>query len=114
MPVATTHRALGAGDAHAARALVRIASTKQLEDGEVTEALAADPTNLTANLLKRPDDASAVAAAHPDDWRAWWLVGLHGDRALAHEKLCAAAAADPDAGAPPKQLRCQSATGAPR
>jgi len=46
-----------------------------------------------------------VAAAHPDDWRAWWLVGfaLHwsGDEAsAARDKACAILAKRPATSAP--------------
>jgi hypothetical protein len=104
-PVA--ERKLADGDALATRALLRYIFTKS--DAEtraaLDAALAADKTNLVARLLdaavaktSSPDDARATAAAHPDDWRAWWLVGYalqHGPEATdARAKLCMLAATD--------------------
>lgn len=47
----------------------------------IATALAADPTSVIANLVANYERkgislpaARAVAQAHPDDWRAWWLV----------------------------------------
>jgi len=99
--VPVTARALGDADVLAARSLLRmlfIARDAIVAD-EARAALALDRTNLLARLITTElthtisaDDARATAAAHPDDWRAWWLVELaHGDGAEvadAHQRLC--------------------------
>lgn len=46
---------------------------------ELDKSLALDPTNLVANLIEiaagqPPAPAHDLTAAHPDDWRAWWLA----------------------------------------
>lgn len=48
---------------------------------EIDEALVLDPTNVLANLIQTasgrpfdPETAQRLAAAHPQDWRAWWLA----------------------------------------
>lgn len=110
-PIAT--RPMAAAEGHAARAVVRV-SLDRGHSEELAATLALDPTNLVATLMKAardraidPATARAVATAHPDDWRAWWLVGMAvrvGDEARdARAKLCALAAADPDA-VPPTGL----------
>jgi len=73
-------------------------------------ALALAPTNVLANMLALADHrnidrerASAIVAAHPDDWRAWWIAGrsLDGAPALAaRAQACALAAANPAAEPP--------------
>ena len=99
--IPVTARALGDADVLAARSLLRmlfIARDAIVAD-EARAALALDRTNLLARLITTElthtiaaDDARATAAAHPDDWRAWWLVELaHGDGAEvadAHQRLC--------------------------
>jgi hypothetical protein len=69
------HRTLADTDVLAIRAFLG-ASPKSIE-----AALAADPTNVIANLVTNYERkgislpaARAVAQAHPDDWRAWGLV----------------------------------------
>jgi hypothetical protein len=85
-----------------------------LEDAAT--ALAGDPTNLIATLVKHAadshavtvDTARAVAAAHDSDWRAWWLIerierdAKASDADDAHARMCAAAAADPSAAIDPQ------------
>jgi hypothetical protein len=91
---AVTERALADADALAARAVLRHGRS---EDAEA--ALAKDPTELVARLViaadqpVREDAARATAAAHAEDWRAWWLVtrAVPGD-AEARGKMCALAA----------------------
>ncbi len=87
---AVTERALTDADALAVRALLRYGV-----GGDLEAALAADPTELLARLVQAStgpiplDAARATAAAHPDDWRAWWLVvrAAPGD-VDARDKLC--------------------------
>ncbi len=96
-----TERALGDADVFAARSFLRMMFIARDEEvgQEVRAALSLDPTNLLARLIQTElthaiaaDDARATAAAHPDDWRAWWLVELaQGGRAevaQAHRRLC--------------------------
>jgi hypothetical protein len=98
-----TERVLRDADVYAVRALLRERFRKvgDPQPSELAAALAADPTHLIANLVKveytKAIDGSLakrVAAAHPNDWRAWWLVALganwQGDEArAAWEKACA-------------------------
>lgn len=103
-------RALADADVLAARATMRqlFAADSDPPPAELAAALAAEPTHLIANLLrvayKQPitvDEARAVADAHPDDWRAWWIfgrtVGKGPDARMAWEKACALLADDPAA-----------------
>lgn len=77
-----TERPLGDADVLAARSLLafkfkdEVTATRTL-----SEVLRIDRTNLLARLIDiwftnaiTRGDARATAAAHPDDWRAWWLV----------------------------------------
>jgi hypothetical protein len=83
-----TQRPLRDADALAARAslhLVRGQTTEAL--AEARAALAREPTHLLASLTihaLRPvtaANARAVTIAHPNEWRAWWLLAsaLHED-----------------------------------
>lgn len=94
-------RVLRDADVYAARAvLLHQFRTPDVAPPELARALAEDPTHLLANLVKVAydksialDTARAVAAAHPADWRAWWLVSraanYQGDEArVAWEKAC--------------------------
>lgn len=97
-----TERPLRDADVLATRALLRqrFAKPGTPRAPELAEALVADPTHLIANLVTAEYDktidletAKRVAAAHPDDWRSFWLVGLaaswQGDEArAAWEKGC--------------------------
>ncbi len=106
----TTERPIADGDVLATRALLRASFDRERDPVATHEAiaaaLAADKTNVLARMVEwqvahavAADDARATAAAHPDDWRAWWLLGYtlqHGPEAKeAHDKLCALAAGDP-------------------
>jgi hypothetical protein len=96
-------RTLRDADVYAARALLRerFRNVGDPPPRELARSLAADPTHLIANLVKAEYEktidlarAKQVAAAHPDDWRAWWLVALganwQGDEArAAWERACA-------------------------
>nr|HEX4314249.1 hypothetical protein [Kofleriaceae bacterium] len=98
-PTVTAGRALTDADALAARALL-----DQGRGPELAQAIAKDPTNLLARLVQiatgapgplSAADARATAAAHADDWRAWYLVVrvAPGDRD-AREHMCARSPAD--------------------
>jgi hypothetical protein len=98
--VPTHDRPLGDGDALAARSLLNfhfkgVGPAHNLSE----EALAVDRTNLLAQLINTelthaiaPDDATATAAAHPDDWRAWRLVEIGvkdtAEAAAAVDRVC--------------------------
>jgi hypothetical protein len=110
-PVAV--RPLADADALAARGLLRFMFAKTAPEtrAELTAAVTADPTNLLGWLVLTSltgsmgiTDARATAKAHPEDWRAWWLLGFavqHGPEAAeAREKLCALVANDPSAAVP--------------
>lgn len=74
---------LGDADVHAARAVLRL-EFQGLTDAakiEIEAALAVDRTNVLARFLAYQIDrtidvsvAREIAAAHPDDWHAWFLV----------------------------------------
>jgi len=91
------HRALAENDVLALRAFLGASPQS------IAAALAADPTNVIANLVAAYehktislDAARAVAKAHPEDWRAWMLVlDAHatGDEAkIARAHACTLAA----------------------
>lgn len=98
----TVERPLGDGDALAARSLLRlvVAHDASATRVDLAAALALDRTNVLARLIEAallgsigPNDARDTAAAHPGDWRAWWLVGSAlrqgPEAAEAIAKLCA-------------------------
>jgi len=74
--------ALRDADALAARGMLLAVHGKPGADEQLAAALAADPTELVARLVSMARahgaialaDARATAAAHPDDWCAWYLV----------------------------------------
>lgn len=102
-----TQRTLGDADVQAARGLIRhLLDWKGPLPAEIDAAIAAAPTHVVAHVVRTahankidPDAARAIAAAHPDDWRAWWLVGFalqQGPEASeARDKLCALVAKNP-------------------
>jgi len=77
---------------------------------KLATARALEPTNLIAELARNKppaiEAARAVAAAHPDDWRAHWmlmLVATGDERDAAWDRTCALLGAGDD---PPEQLQC--------
>jgi len=117
-PSPIAKRALGDGDVHAVRALLHLhVKRKDAARAEAVAALVAEPTNALARLLlavsdrdmSTPDEARAVTAAHPADWRAWFLAALaiasgHGDpeeAEAARKRACALIAHNPAVLAPP-------------
>ncbi len=68
------------------------------ERADATGVIAATVHAIVEPASYAPAAAHAVAAAHPDDWRAWRLVmAVDPDAAAkrdAHDKMCAAAARD--------------------
>jgi hypothetical protein len=98
-------RTLADADVYAARALLRTAFHRDQVAADDARALAADPTNIVARLIDDyltkhvpTAEAHATAAAHPEDWRAWYLVlraGANGAEASAvRAKICALTAGD--------------------
>lgn len=96
----STQRALTDADAHAARGLLRYLSRSTGVPTEISDALALDATAVLPNLIHAAvskamdaDRARAVVTAHPDDWRAWFLVGFATsgtpDSHAAVVKMCA-------------------------
>lgn len=81
-----TARRLSDADAYAVRSFLLDGQTpEQRERGraERSQALALEPTNVLAWSLRVMDGekptvriGEAIAVAHPDDWRAWWLATL--------------------------------------
>jgi Protein of unknown function (DUF1570) len=81
-----TVRRLSDADAYAVRSYLLDGQTsEQRERGraERSQALALEPTNVLAWSLRVMDGekptvhlGQAIAVAHPDDWRAWWLATL--------------------------------------
>jgi Protein of unknown function (DUF1570) len=96
----TTERPLGDADALAARSLLWAMNKRpDVALATVKAALAIDPAHLIAWMASdalgsspSAEQARAVAAAHADDWRAWYLVvkaldsGAEQSHAL--ERLC--------------------------
>jgi tetratricopeptide (TPR) repeat protein len=92
-------------DVYATRAMLRM----QFQEGRETEArklldeaLAIDPTHplarwLEYKLTEKPDAeiAKKVIAAHPDDWRGWFILAAATKDREAIEKVCALASANP-------------------
>jgi hypothetical protein len=106
-PTSVSERPLSDKGALAARALLGYMwhPQEQATSTAVDTALAADPGSLVASLLKAsmlhtaptPEAAHVVADAHPDDWRAQWLLGysLSGkpESVGVRDKMCALIAA---------------------
>lgn len=100
---------LGDADALAARALLAAMLRLPVAATLTAEVLAKDPTHVVANSIHVRAGgalpiatAHAITAAHPDDWRAWLLVGeatgaTAEDRAEARTRACARLAVDPAA-----------------
>jgi hypothetical protein len=107
-----TQRGLLDSDALAARGLLRYLFAPNAVPAEITEALSLDATAVLPNMIRAAvvkemdgEKARAVAAAHPDDWRAWWLVGRATsgtkDSHEARVKMCALLEKNP-AALPPR------------
>jgi hypothetical protein len=89
---------LGDSDVLAIRGLLR-GWLRREAPLEATQALAINRTNVLAWLVTvwnhgviDPEDARATAAAHPKDWRAWWLLWSAtqpgAEAQSAHDQLC--------------------------
>jgi len=120
-------RRLSDADAHAIRAVAFGGPSpvqRARERTELDEALAAEPTNPLAWVLKRSpgekptaDLGRSIAAAHPDDWRAWWLAtaaleDAHADPSeldSARGRACALVAQNRALVAPPRLCPAGSA-----
>ncbi len=98
-----TTRWLSDADTHAIRALILGGpSDAQKAQGrvELSAALAADPLNVLAWMLKQSDreppsvdTARAITAAHPDDWRAWYVACESLPDGAEAERACSTACA---------------------
>jgi hypothetical protein len=114
-----TARQLSDADAYAIRAMLLGGPTPEQQLRELEErsrALALEPTNVLAWAAKvaggrKPtaDEGRAIAAAHPDDWRAWWLAavalengGAPGELDRARRQACALLALNGALVAPPR------------
>ena len=99
-----SERPIGDAEVHAARGVLRHYFDRDgaAEPPEIAAALRADPTNLLAHLVRAmrtrsadPDEARTLIAAHPEDWRAWWILGFalqQGEAArIARDRVCALA-----------------------
>jgi hypothetical protein len=112
--VTPTVRAMTDGEVAPVRAMARLVhgdTPGALADAAVAER--AEPTSLLAALAHVAadragvslDTARAVAAAHPSDWRAYWLlarVATAQDARDARDRMCTLAAADPSAAIDPQ------------
>jgi hypothetical protein len=102
-----TERPITQADAFAAKGALRYLGT---EDSsvvpEIAKALELDHTNMLANLIEAaetksvdPELAHSLTAAHPDDWRAWylaWRAAKTGTESReARNKTCSLIAANP-------------------
>jgi hypothetical protein len=101
-------RAMTDAEVASVRALARFAhGDKAGALADLATAERAEPTNLVAALVRESADrasltrdaVAAVANAHPDDWRGWFLLASFDGTARA--RMCAAAAKDPSAAPPP-------------
>ena len=115
-----TARRLGDGDTYAVRALVLGGPTpaqRERAREEIEHALSVEPTNPLAWVLKTRSSgridiqvAQSITAAHPEDWRAWWLAttsleNAKGDPAeldRARTRACALIAQNRALVAPPR------------
>lgn len=93
-------------DVLAAKGLLRYLSAPQMQSAETAKALTLDPTNVVANMIDAamqksiaPDVARGMTAAHPEDWRAWWLAWRsardNDEGQKAREKTCGLLAKHP-------------------
>ncbi len=106
-PVA--ERPISDADVFAAKGLLRyLFAPNAGTPPEISRALALDSTNVIASMIRAnaqksvtPEVAHAVTAAHPDDWRAWWLAwraaNNGADAREAREKTCSLLDATPTA-----------------
>jgi uncharacterized protein DUF1570 len=115
-----TARRLGEADTYAVRALVLGGPTpaqRERAREEIEHALVAEPTNALAWVLNTrvggrigTQVAQSITAAHPEDWRAWWLAttsleNAHGDPAeldRTRTRACALIAQNRALVAPPR------------
>jgi hypothetical protein len=101
-----TERPLGDADALAARGVALYTFARgQVLPNDIAAALALDPNNLVARMIdSRVHDripleaARAVTTAHPDDWRAWFLLMRAAEGGAearsAHGRMCEVVAKD--------------------
>jgi len=102
---AITERPISDADVLAAKGALRfLMSREHIQLPEIDKSLEIDPVNVLANLVEAAHDrdidadrAHRVAAAHPGDWRAWWLAWrvarTFAESSEAREKTCSLSAA---------------------
>jgi hypothetical protein len=117
-----TERPVAEADVLAAKGALRYLFAPEAgTPSEISRSLALDSTNVIANVIEAavkksvgPEVGHAITAAHPDDWRAWWLAwraSQNGSEAHeAREKTCALLDANP--AAVPIEECARDATGA--
>jgi hypothetical protein len=106
-------RPLGDADVHTIRALMYASFKEKREEalGSAAAAVEADPLHVVGNLIHAlltknadPERVRLVAAEHPDDWRAWFLVALAAkeekESAAALHRACEILEKDPTQRAP--------------
>jgi hypothetical protein len=115
-----TTKPLTDADALAARGTARFLINREALPVEITAAIAADPNELVARMIQSRvengipvDAAQALAVAHPDDWRSWFLLAraLH-DGSDAHDAYIKACALIAQNAVPVPPNFCPSATAA--
>ncbi len=104
-------RSLDDAGALVARGVARFAWVRTTMPDELVAALAIDPTNVPARMIESqvrqggdPALMRAVAEAHAENWRAWWLLEYalyqeHVDReaqATAYATMCKLVRSNPD------------------
>jgi tetratricopeptide (TPR) repeat protein len=72
------------------------ASRKELMQIEVQKSLAIDPGNPYALMLQEGSNAAAATAAHPDDWRSWFLAAERNENRKERAAIDQAARLAPD------------------
>jgi hypothetical protein len=102
-----TERPITQADTLAAEGMLRYLTTRgTATQPEIARALVLDHTNVLANLIDSaaeksvsPDVAHSLTAAHPDDWRAWYLAWRAAQTIAesreARQKTCSLLAASP-------------------
>ena len=103
----TTEKPISEADSLAAKGLLRYLTTRDTAVGsELAKSLELDHTNMLANWIQASEEkavdadlAHSLTAAHPDDWRAWFLA-WRASKTLAEsrdaqQKTCSLVAANP-------------------
>jgi hypothetical protein len=117
-----TERSIAEADVWAAKGILRfLFAHGATSPPEIVRALALDPTNIFANMIDAAvkkavttEAAQTIVAAHPDDWRAWWLAWraakTGAESREARDKTCTLLEANPAAA--PIEACTRAASGA--